>query len=79
MEAGIHSRRRAANELGVEDPETEFALWLAEEGEAGKERGWRNHRVLAYQAAVVRAGAAPYVQLSPIIALHISTSPTTRR
>jgi hypothetical protein len=37
--AGIHSRRRAADELGVEDPETEFARWLAEEGEAGKERG----------------------------------------
>jgi len=29
VEAGIHSRRRAANELGVEDPETEFARWLA--------------------------------------------------
>ena len=28
--AGIHSRRRAADELGVEDPETEFARWLAE-------------------------------------------------
>jgi len=37
--AGIHSRRRAADELGVEDPETEFARWLAEEGEARKERG----------------------------------------
>ena len=34
--AGIHSRRRAADELGVEDPETEFARWLAEEGERGK-------------------------------------------
>ncbi len=34
MEAGIHSRRRAADELGVEDPETEFARWLAEEGKA---------------------------------------------
>jgi len=34
--AGIHSRRRAADELGVEDPETEFERWLAEEEEAGK-------------------------------------------
>jgi hypothetical protein len=37
--AGIHSRRRAADELGVEDPETEFARWLAEEGERGEEKG----------------------------------------
>jgi hypothetical protein len=36
--AGIHSRRRAADELGVADPETEFARWLEEEREAG-ERG----------------------------------------
>ena len=32
--AGIHSRRRAADELGVADPETEFARWLEEEREA---------------------------------------------
>lgn len=31
--AGIHSRRRAADELGVADPETEFARWLEEERE----------------------------------------------
>jgi hypothetical protein len=37
--AGIHSRRRAADELGVEDPETEFARWLAEEGEKSEGRG----------------------------------------
>jgi hypothetical protein len=37
--AGIHSRRRAADELGVEDPETEFARWLEEEGERGEEKG----------------------------------------
>jgi hypothetical protein len=30
--AGIHSRRRAADELGVEDPEGEFRRWLEEEG-----------------------------------------------
>ena len=28
--AGIHSRRRAANQLGVEDPEAEFERWRAE-------------------------------------------------
>jgi hypothetical protein len=29
--AGIHSRRRAADELGVEDPESEFERWQMEE------------------------------------------------
>jgi hypothetical protein len=29
--AGIHSRRRAADELGVEDPEGEFRRWLEEQ------------------------------------------------
>jgi hypothetical protein len=32
VSAGIHSRRRAADELGVEDPESEFKRWLEEEG-----------------------------------------------
>ncbi len=32
--AGIHSRRRAADVLGVEDPDAEFERWLAEEREA---------------------------------------------
>jgi hypothetical protein len=31
--AGIHSRRRAADELGVEDVEGEFRRWLEEEGQ----------------------------------------------
>ncbi len=31
VEAGIHSRRRAADALGVEDPESEFARWIEEE------------------------------------------------
>jgi hypothetical protein len=31
VQAGIHSRRRAADELGVEDPEGEFKRWLEEE------------------------------------------------
>lgn len=34
--SGIHSRRRAADELGVEDPEGEFQRWLAEEAEVGE-------------------------------------------
>ncbi|MPZ23751.1 MAG: phage portal protein [Dehalococcoidia bacterium] len=29
--AGVHSRRRAANELGVEDPEGEYRQWLNEQ------------------------------------------------
>ena len=29
--SGIHSRRRAADALGVEDPENEFSRWLEEE------------------------------------------------
>ena len=34
--AGIHSRRRAADNLGVEDPEAEFRRWLEERAlEAG--------------------------------------------
>ncbi len=35
VEAGIHSRRRAANALGVADPEVEFRRWLEEERERG--------------------------------------------
>jgi hypothetical protein len=31
--AGIHSRRRAADTLGVEDPDAEFRRWLEETGE----------------------------------------------
>ncbi|HEY8490584.1 MAG TPA: phage portal protein [Dehalococcoidia bacterium] len=30
VEAGVYSRRRAADELGVEDPELEFRRWLEE-------------------------------------------------
>ena len=30
--AGIHSRRRAADELGVADPDAEFSRWLEEQG-----------------------------------------------
>jgi len=33
--SGIHSRRRAADELGVEDPEGEFRRWLEEQREVG--------------------------------------------
>ena len=31
VEAGIHSRRRAADELGVADPDEEFGRWLEEQ------------------------------------------------
>ncbi len=34
VQAGIHSRRRAADTLGVEDPDAEFARWLEEEARA---------------------------------------------
>lgn len=34
--AGIHSRRRAADELGVEDPELEFSRWLEEQRAAAR-------------------------------------------
>lgn len=32
VQSGIHSRRRAMDELGVEDPEMEFDKWLEERG-----------------------------------------------
>ncbi len=32
VQSGIHSRRRAMDELGVEDPEMEFDRWLEERG-----------------------------------------------
>ena len=33
--SGIHSRRRAADELGVDDPDAEFSRWLEEQGMVG--------------------------------------------
>ena len=39
VSAGIHSRRRAADELGVEDPELEFRRWLEEQRAAGAAGG----------------------------------------
>jgi hypothetical protein len=30
VQSGIHSRRRAMNEVGISDPENEFARWLEE-------------------------------------------------
>jgi len=62
VQSGIHSRRRAMDEVGVKDPETEFNRWL-EEREAilrmNKElnlrptRGGERGRVLAPQTEVV--------------------------
>jgi hypothetical protein len=37
VNAGIHSRRRAAAELGVDEPEAEFSRWLEEESAAAQE------------------------------------------
>ena len=34
VQSGIHSRRRAMDELGVQDPETEFGRWLQERSSA---------------------------------------------
>jgi len=44
--AGIHSRRRAADELGVADPDAEFGRWLEEQerlsaGEAARSENGR--------------------------------------
>jgi hypothetical protein len=39
--SGIHSRRRAADELGVEDPEGEFRRWLEEQRELEARNGMR--------------------------------------
>ena len=35
VEAGIHSRRRAMDELGIQDAEGEFQRWLEEQGKVG--------------------------------------------
>ncbi|MBI2329366.1 MAG: phage portal protein, partial [Chloroflexi bacterium] len=56
VQTGIHSRRRAMNEVGVEDPEAEFNRWL-EEREAilkmNKELNLRPARGGARERAVV--------------------------
>ena len=39
VSAGIHSRRRAMDELGVEDADAEYRRWLEEEQMAGKGLG----------------------------------------
>jgi hypothetical protein len=36
VNTGIHSRRRAMNELGIEDPDAEFGRWLEEQGKINK-------------------------------------------
>ena len=50
VQGGIHSRRRAMDELGVKDPETEFGRWLEE-----REAILRMNRELATRPA--RGGA----------------------
>src|SRR3972149_4214800 len=42
--SGIHSRRRAMAELGMEDPEAEFQRWLEEEGKLKEDSAnWQRH------------------------------------
>jgi hypothetical protein len=41
VEAGIHSRRRAADELGVEDPEGELRRWQEEQETLARDSGPR--------------------------------------
>jgi len=36
VNTGIHSRRRAMNELGIEDPDAEFGRWLEEQSKINK-------------------------------------------
>ena len=50
--AGIHSRRRAADELGVDDPDAEFGRWLEEQSLISPEGGVRANG----RAAVGREG-----------------------
>jgi hypothetical protein len=43
VQNGIHSRKRAMDEVGVKDPETEFKHWLEEQKEIkelGREKGF---------------------------------------
>ena len=47
VQSGIHSRRRAMDELGVQEPEYEFNQWLEERGtilKMNKEFGARSVR-----------------------------------
>ncbi len=55
VQSGIHSRRRAMDELGVEDPEMEFDRWLEERGailRMNKELNVRSTKVGARVRAV---------------------------
>jgi len=47
VQSGIHSRRRAMDEIGIQDPEYEFNRWLEERGtilKMNKELGVRSTR-----------------------------------
>jgi hypothetical protein len=48
--SGIHSRHRAANELGVEDPEAEFERWRVEEATSNNQQATGNKDGPAPQA-----------------------------
>ncbi len=62
VQSGIHSRRRAMDEVGVKDPEMEFNRWLEERGAILKmnrelnfrpTRGGARERAVEPQAEVV--------------------------
>jgi hypothetical protein len=36
VEHGIHSRRRAMDQVGIKDPEREFKRWMEEQGQINK-------------------------------------------
>jgi len=59
VQAGVHSRRRAMDEIGIEDPDTEFERWMEErqrilkmnlEYRARSTRGGQRERALAAEA-----------------------------
>ncbi len=63
IQSGIHSRRRAMDEVGVTDPEMEFNRWLEEretilkmnkELNSGPARGGARVRAVEPQAEILR-------------------------
>jgi hypothetical protein len=42
VQNGIHSRKRAMDEVGVKDPEAEFAHWMEEQEQINKMQGTKN-------------------------------------
>ncbi len=67
VQSGIHSRRRAMDEVGVEDPETEFNRWLEE-----RETILRMNKALNLKPA--RDGARERATESPMEAIESPSS-----